>query len=40
MDILGQTAQEHYVDYNSKTFKKLIFSKKKKTNQPTESPES
>ena len=34
MDILGQTAQEHYVDYNSKTFKKLIFSKKKK-NKPT-----
>lgn len=30
MDILGQTVQDHYVDCISKTFKKLIFSKKPK----------
>lgn len=42
MDIFGQTAQDHYVDYISKTFKKVIFSKEKKnkTKQNTEPPES
>lgn len=34
MNILGQTAQDHYIDCISKTFKKLMLSRKKKNNEP------
>lgn len=38
MNILGQTAQDHCIDCISKTFKKLMLSRKKK--RTTEPPES
>lgn len=40
MNILGQTAQDHYIDCISKTFKKLMLSRKKKKQRTTEPLES
>lgn len=40
MDIFGQTAQDHYVDYTSKTSRNLYSPRKRKTKQDTEPPES